>query len=138
MRIIIKSGTTEQIICDGHVAGADKSVGPSNLRVEGPVLPQVRERLRATEVAISNRYNRRTVVRFSVTRECQSAKAAEKYAFTHQRDCQRADTLICLAEGADGSTEKLTLASAHIGNVVCEQIGVSVIVTYDIQGGALT
>ena len=137
MRILMKSGTTEQVLCHGHVDGVDRHVGPSNLRTAGPIEVQVAEFLRGANVAAYNRGNLKSSLSFSVHRECASAQAAEKFCLTHPRDCLRSDTCVILAENATGGTEKLTMSSAAVTDVQCEQIGVGVIVSYQIIGGAI-
>jgi hypothetical protein len=138
MRILMKSGSTEQVLCHGHVTGVDTHVGPTELRVSGPVASQPERFFRAAAGKVYNRANRITTVSFSVTRECASAQAAEKFCFTHPRDALRENTAIFQAEDAGGGRDAMTLADAALTNVVCAQIGVSVIVQYEIAGGQLT
>lgn len=138
MRILVKSGSTEQVLCHGHVTGVDKHVGPTGLRVSGPVAAQVAQFLRATQVTVWNRANREVRVAFGITRECASAIAAEKFCFSHPRDCLRSTTVIIQAEGQAGAFDKLTLANAVVTQVACEQFGVAVVVNYEIVGGSIT
>ena len=138
MQILIKSGLIQQTLCHGHVTGPDRHVGPQDLLVAGPIAAQVAETIRATNALVYHRGNLQTAITFSVTRECASPQAAELFCFTHPRDVLREDTLIILAQTANGGTSKLTLAGAAIQDVQCRQVGLSVLVSYNIIGGALT
>lgn len=139
MRIILKTAAnTEHILCDGAQPVVGKHCGPQDLRVSGPIQAQVAQALRATNATPYNRGNKVVRVSWSVTRECPSASAAEKFCFTYQRDLARAGTIAILAEGAAGAIDKLTLANAVIDDVQCQHIGCSVIITYTVSGGALT
>jgi hypothetical protein len=138
MRILMKSGTTEQILCHGHVEGIDKHVGPSNLRTSGPISVQQGEFLRATYGKAYNRNNLKTMLSFSITRECASAQAAEAFCLTHLRDVLRSNTCVVQAEGSKGGKTTITISDAVLQEPVCEQIGVSVVITYTILGGAIT
>lgn len=139
MRIILKSGATESILCDGALTGVlDKHIGPSGLRVSGPIQPQIATAMRATNATPYNRANKLTRIAFQVMRQCQSASAAERYCFTHQRDVLRAGTLRIFAQGADGAFEELQLANTILEDVQCEQIGLAVQIAYTLSGGALT
>jgi hypothetical protein len=139
MKIILKSATgTEQILCDGHVVAKDKHIGPSGQSLSAPIEVQPGRFLRAINGRPLNRGNKIVRGSFSVTRECASFLAAEKFCWTYQRDVLREGSLIILAEDSAGGTEKLTLANTTVDDVRCVQIGVTVLITYTISGGALT
>jgi hypothetical protein len=138
MRIVIKSGTAEQVLCDGHVDGVDRNVGPSNLRTSGPISVQVAEYLRGTAAKPINRQNRKSQLSFSVTRECASAQAAEKLCIDYPATCLRSGTLTIKPEGSAGAIADRKIADAAVANISCEQIGSSVVITFDIVGGAIT
>jgi hypothetical protein len=108
------------------------------MRLTGPIQVQVGQFLRATNATPYNRGNKVVRGAFSVFRECASFLAAEKFCWTYQRDLSRSGNLIILAEDSAGGTEKLTLANTTVDDVRCVQIGVTVLITYTISGGALT
>ncbi len=138
MRIILKFGATEHTLCHGPTWAVDNHVGPTGLQVSGPISLQVAEALRATNATPYNRANLITRVAFTVTRECASAKAAEKFCFTHIRDVLRSGTIYLLCEDNAGAYDTLTLANAVLQEPTCTQIGQSVQIAYTIIGGALT
>ncbi len=139
MRIILKSGTTEATLCHGATQGAvDKHVGPTALRVSGPVQTQPAAAMRAVTATPYNRGNKVVRVSFQVVRQCASASAAEKFCFQYQRDVLRAGTLHIFAESSAGAYEIMQLANTVLDDVQAEQIGVTVLITYTLSGGALT
>lgn len=139
MRIILKSGSSESILCDGAMAGSvDKHVGPTALRVSGPIQSQVAPAMRAVNATPISRSNKVTRIAFGVLRQCQSAVAAERYCFTHPRDVLRSGTLRIFAQGSAGAFEELQLANTILEDVQCEQIGLTVQIAYTLSGGALT
>ena len=140
MRLLMKNSATlsEEQLCHGHVVGAGKHVGPTDLRVGGPIAVQKAQFLRATAGKSYARGNLTCTVSFSITRDCSTYEAAERFCFQHPRDVLREDTLLILAEGTRQETVKLTLSDAALESCDCRQLGVAVIVSYVISGGALT
>jgi hypothetical protein len=139
MRIVLKSGTTEHVLCDGHVDGTNKSIGPlAGMQTSAPISVDEARPVRATTATPYSRGNRLFTLAFSVVRECDSAKAAEAYCLTHPRDVLRAGTLYVFAEGSSGDRQPYTLANAVLREVVCTHTGVSVTIAYTVVGGQLT
>lgn len=138
MKIILKSGSTEQILCDGHTNAQNKHVGPSGLRISGNVTPEEQRFLRATTGKPQNRGNLIIRISFGVVRECASFLAAEKFCATYQRDVLRGGSLYLLAENATGGFEKLVLADAVLVEVLTLHTGVTVDLNYTLIGGTLT
>jgi hypothetical protein len=139
MRIVLKSTTGESTLCHGATQGAvDKHVGPTGLRVSGPIQMQPATAMRAVAATPYNRGNKIVRVAFQVVRQCATAAAAEKFCFQYQRDVLRAGTLHIFAESSAGAYEIMQLANTVLEDVQAEQIGLTVLISYTLSGGALT
>lgn len=139
MRIILKSGTTEHVLCHGPVPGVGKHMGPlSGMRINGAVRSQDAEILRAVNAVPYNRGNKTVRVSFSVLREFAISPDAEKFCWTYQRDVLRSGSLKLMSETAVRRGLILTLANTVLDDVQTEFIGLSVMINYTLHGGALT
>jgi len=143
MKIIIKNtaatGKPETILAEGGTERAvDKNVGPNNLRITGEVSAQVAQRLRATSAKVFNRDNQRVTVTFDIWREFSTPLNAEYWLLSHIKNAQREDTLYLHAQGAAGNKIRVTLSDCVLTVVALSHQGVSVFVSYQIVGGAIT
>lgn len=138
MRIVLKSDSGEEILCDGHVTGPDRNVGPmDDMRSSSPILMEIAQYLRGETAKPIARGNARLNLAFSVTRECADAAAAEHFMVFYHKTVLRKGTLYVIAEGSEGKTEALTLRDAVLQEPNCQQIGCTVIIHYTIVGGAI-
>jgi hypothetical protein len=140
MRIVLKTtGGAEHVLCDGHVLGVGRSVGPlDGMAVSSLMQVQPIQRIRATHAKPTARGNIATQVQFSVLRELASGQAAELFCFTHGRDVGRTGTLYIIGEGSGGSRRQLVLADAQLSDPRCTLRGCAVEIAYQVQGGAIT
>lgn len=119
-------------LCDGADRAVDKSAGPSGLSLSGAIGAQVQENLRADDVVIYNRKNRRSDLSFGVKRQCASIGAAETWAMLHPVTVTRSGT-VTMTTGA-GAVKML---NAVLTTVKCSTVGSTVLVDYAIAGGKL-
>jgi len=111
--------------------------GPSGLRINGRQLNQEVELARAAALAVIARGNRRNAVSFSVLRVFPTFGLAGLFRSTHLNDLPVSGDLVFTdSSGADQTTS--TLAGAALVSADTEQLGVSVIVTYNFLGGTFT
>lgn len=118
------------IICDGADRSQDKNSGPSNYRMSGDVTEQIAEFLRADDVTVYNRKNRKAQVSFDVKRLCASVDAAETYCNMHPWTVTRSGTLTITTTGGS-----LRILTATLKTVSCTFTGATVFVSYLIIGG---
>ena len=142
MRIIIKNtggGNAQTVLADGAgVRGAGKNVGPDGFRISGQVSSQIAQFLRAGNAKVFNRGNLRTSIAFSVRREFSSTQAAEFWLLNHVKTVQREDTLYMFAQAESGNEIQVTVSDCVLTLTDLQHEGVSVRVSYQITGGAIS
>ena len=122
-----------ETICDGADRSVDKSAGPADLVVSGPISMQVGEFLRATAIQAFNRNNLRSEVSFGIKRQLSTVAAAAMYCFSHPAGVTRSGTL-AIADGVSTAS----IANCVLETCTCRQIGCTVLVDYKLTGGAIT
>jgi len=116
------------------IAGSGVTPGPGNLRINSRILVQEADFLRAIEGAQYDRGNHRNVVTFNV-----------HYLFSDEADAEvwlleRGDTLLgrgrvtFICKSATREIERY-LNNAVVRSTVGQQIGVTIILDYEITGG---
>ncbi len=119
-------------LCDGADRAADKSAGPSGLRVSGRVRTDVANRLRAAHAVVFNRKNHASEVSFSVVRKLASVAAAETFCTLHPATVVREGTAT-FGEGAGA----VQMPGAVLEEATCTHTGLSVHIQYRLAGGKL-
>ena len=120
-----------EIICDGPDRSVDKNAGPADLTIVSPTAKQIVEYLRAEDVTVFDRGNRRNEISFSVKRQLVSVAAAETYCWLYPTSLTRSGTLV-MTNG--GQSARLLTA---VLDVVCRHVGCTVLLSYSIVGGKL-
>jgi len=111
--------------------------GPSGLRINGRQLNQEVELPRAAALAVIARGNRRNAVSFSVVRVFPTLGLAGVFRSTQLNQLPLSGALVFTDScGADQTTS--TLMCAALVSADAEQLGVSVVVTYNFLGGTFT
>jgi hypothetical protein len=131
--ITITDGSGTTTLCDGAERGVNKSTGPRELRVAGPVEAQQAKFFRGAAGKVWNRGNRLVSVSWSVTRELASVGAAEEFCVEHVATVKREHTIAFVA-----ATGTKTLTDAVLVGVACAHIGLAVKIDYQAIGGALS
>ena len=135
MRIAIKSGGTETVLCDGPDRSVGKSAGPSGLAITSTGGRRIAERLHAEYVDVQNTYNIRTTVSFAVRRLMSNYESALAWAVSHASSCLRFGTLECHSPSLAAA---VTLANAGLVIAKLDVLGATATVQYDIVGGQLS
>lgn len=117
-------------LCDGADRSVDKNAGPSNFVMTGSLSPQVAEYIRADDVTVFNRKNRKSELAFDVKRQCSSVAAAESLAALYPWTVTRSGTLtITTTAGA------VRILTAVLDVVRCSHDGATVFISYHAVGG---
>lgn len=130
MKITIEPATGRPFELAGH-----GHTSPADLRINGELVAETAEYLRATVVDVFNRGNRRTSVTFSVTREHASVEAAQLYLLRHEVNVPRSGLVTFEAEQARGS---LWMYDAVLNTVSSSHVGATTLHSYSILGGEIS
>jgi hypothetical protein len=134
MHIRLTDGTTSSTLAAGAARALGVPIGPSTLRISGPVTAQAQPRLRAKAARFRNRGNMQTSVSFRSWWEFDSVAKAEDFALSYRTLVQREGSL--LMEDSNGVVS--AVSDCVLLDVACAQIGCTVTVDYSIAGGAQT
>jgi hypothetical protein len=130
MRITIKPAGGSPFELAGH--GVTSPIG---LRINGAIVADVAEYLRASSVEVFDRGNLRTVISFSVTREHASVEAAQSYLVQHAVTVPRSGLVEIEYEQGRG---RAWLYGAVMPQANSSHSGCSTTVEYEIIGGAMS
>jgi len=111
---------------------------PERLRIETGRAVQTTETLRGSVARVIDRGNRRTELRFRVTRRHASAEAASTYALTHAAALAQAAGPLVLTSEDGGARARHILGDAAVREVRCEPSGLLTVSDYRILGGSFT
>lgn len=145
MRIVLKGGTKDLVLCDGEDRGLDKSRGPSGFAIGRQSVIEPAPGIRAKGVLPLSRGNVAYTISFEVFRECASQAAAIAWALTH---CAALDTIDAdvatnqptkkMSLSVTGPGYDKTITPVVLGPVsVPKFMGVSVAITYQFISGAM-
>ena len=128
--MIISLGAS--VLCDGPTRDLNKSSGPApGMRIQGKIGQQTAEALRAADIRIFPRGNRRTTASFEVIRLLASPDAAEEWAWLHPASVVTSGTLVIVL-----SVATLNMPTTVL-DVDCLPMGASVKISYTAVGGGL-
>lgn len=133
MVIDITDGVTTQRLCDGPDRSANKSTGPDNLVVDGPVTPDAADFLRATNAKVYNRGNLVHDISWTVRRLLASVALAEDYALEHPQTVLRGTQLLLIT-----ATGTRTFSYGTLVGCRCRHVGATVFIDYRFSGGVRT
>ena len=138
MRILIKNGAAETVLCDGSPRGLNKNVGPlGGLSIDDQVNVQIREFIRAAYAKPTNRKNKKTQVSFSVSRECASLTEAHSWQMNFHISCVREGTVYFIETTGGGATTTYQLKDAVL-QFKTLPVGVSRTIQFLCIGGELS
>lgn len=121
---------------DNTVLAGEGREGTMNLRLNGRILAQEAEGLRAEEIEVYNRKNRRTVMSFGRAYLFDDIADADVFMLEHATTVLTRGLVIFIAKSPAKEVER------YLKNAVCRafdarQIGVTVFIDYEIVGGKI-
>jgi hypothetical protein len=145
MRIVLRGGTRDLVLCDGDESGIDKSRGPNGFSVTRQSASELAPGIRSKGVLPLSRANASYTIAFEVTRECASHGAAIAWALTHSAALDALDAAVAVDQPTkkmsltlQGSGYDKTITPVVMGPIsVPRFIGVSVIINYQFVAGAM-
>lgn len=125
-----------QLKINDVVIAGDGEIGPQGLHVNGQILPQPAEFLRAEEIKVFNRKNARTVIAFARTQRFDDLADAEVFLWEHCAEVLIQGLLTITAKSETKEVER------YIQNALCRsynahQLGVTIFTDYEILGGKI-
>jgi len=120
------------------LTGDDMREWPDNLRINGRLLAQESQFLRAVQVRMRARGNRKTVITFDIKRLHESIQEAQTFMLLHFVDVPNSGliTLSCVSDG--GGEKDIYLANGVAEVVDYSHKGQTSFYTYQITGGQPT
>ena len=109
----------------------------SDFRINNEDILDVEAFLRATEISVFNRGNRKTTVKFSVKRTHDSVEAAETFILEHSTDMPGHGLVTFVAVSATGSETSRYLQDASVEVAEASYTGSTTYHTYTIIGGRM-
>jgi hypothetical protein len=134
MHIRLTDGTNSSTLAAGSARALGVPIGPSALRISGPITAQAQPRLRAPATRFRNRGNMQTSIAFTSYFEFSTIAHAEIFALSYRTDVQREGSLIMRVEGGGESV----VADCVLTDAAVTHTGVTVRVDYSIVGGETT
>lgn len=110
----------------------------SDFRMTPKINIQTDQFLRGAAVRVRDRKNLATTITFGTTREFPTVWAAENWVLDYEATQPREGQLILESQMGGGAVVRRYLANAVVEPPDRQVIGVSVILKYTIQGGAIT
>lgn len=132
MKITLINGTTKVLLAD-HGASS-----PSDLQVEVAGAVQTGEFVRAVQARSWHRGNRRTSLRFGVTRLHDSLPAAMAFLTLHAAEMSVEGLLVIEYRGSNGQRGERYLPECVVASVSSRHTGCTTFHEYQLVGGLLT
>lgn len=138
MRIALKDGNGTLWWLAGEPAVAQNVHSwADQLRINGEIVFEWIDLLRATVSQAVDRGNLKTVVTFSTTRRFSTPRAAQLYCADYDRSTPRRGILVLEGVGPDGSTNRRYMGGAVVMPPHRQAIGCSVLLNYEVRGGLI-
>lgn len=138
MKIVLRIGQDEYVLCHGHERAVGNHMGPVFRQHANPTVADLQQRLRGTAITAVDRGNKTTRISWTIEVELASVTEAEIYALNYPQALPRAGKLrfVMRDENDVETVRELTNAVIEDAAIIAHE-GVALTIQYTAVGGEI-